>query len=465
MFPILNFQQANPVLAGFGGTQELMKNALMNQYQGLLNKQQEVSNQYQPQTLAEQLQAMKTGNALSNIELQYAPQMTQAQLNQLRANTGLTNTQVKQMQFGLENPLLNQTGSAGQVGALLYMLQHPELFNQPGGKPSGQLAIQQIPPNLNGHISPIPQQNPNMSMIPGNAPVNPMQAFAVAQGQLPPRTQQTLQGQQGPPGQNLSDLPELMKQSLFAELNRKTAMADLTTQKASNYGFQILPVDQKRDLLAKAAGMGIDKNEAIQRFNNGQTIQDMAIDKGFDPNNLPEAIHAATQTDITRAHFRQQAVAEINAIQPILTEAVAPYSQMMYGFSPKQIAQAISGENPDAQAKFLAAKGLMPEMSSLRIKAMGGQVGIEAIREVQKASMGELRSFQGLVSPEVYRQAQHYMDQWINLGTKTANEIAFNTEKGQNKKVDNKYSKEDLEHTAKLRGITVEEVKKRLGIK
>jgi hypothetical protein len=64
-------------------------------------------------------------------------------------------------------------------------------------------------------------------------------------------------------------------------------------------------------------------------------------------------------------------------------------------------------------------------MASLRLKAMGGQVGIEAIREVQEASMANVKSFQSLVSPAVYKQAQQYMTNWISQGLGAANNAAW----------------------------------------
>jgi hypothetical protein len=56
---------------------------------------------------------------------------------------------------------------------------------------------------------------------------------------------------------------------------------------------------------------------------------------------------------------------------------------------------------------------------------MGGNIGIEAIREVNNQSMGNIKSFQGLVSPKVYSAAQNYVDQWINQGADAANKVGL----------------------------------------
>jgi hypothetical protein len=195
----------------------------------------------------------------------------------------------------------------------------------------------------------------------------------------------------------------------------------------------------------------------------------MAQAQGFDPNNLPEAIYAPTNTDITRAHFRQQAVAELNTIEPIVAAGLAPYSRRFDGYSPLQIADALSGENPERQIEFLMAKGVQPEIAGLRVKSMGGQVGIEAIREAQDAAVGRIKIYQAGVSPEIFRKAQERIRQVINMGVERANSVGFNPEKAQNKDVGRNtsaanYSDADLQHTADKYGMTVDQVKKKLGM-
>lgn len=373
---------------------------------------------YMPDMLKEQLRQQQLANALAQVQAQYAPQMTQAELEykqqmapHLAAQTGLTNEQakyfgpsamseislrgaqsnlanqqVKQSQFNLQNPLLQQTGTAGQLGALAYMQQHPELF---GNINNGQAA-------QNG-------QTGNSNML-GDLNAN------MGNGQIP----------------NNGTMADLLKDNIFADLRGNIARTNLNEKLAQGYSYSKTPIDTKRQMLAQAAGMGIDPNEASDFFTQGGTVAELAAQNGLDPKNLPDAIFPSTNQDISKIKFRQQALQEINTLNPILTEAIAPYAQRINGFSPKQIAGAIKGDDPDAQAKFLAARGLQPEMSALRLKAMGGQVGIEAIKEVQNASMGNIKAFENLVSPEVYQRANQYMDQWINQGVNRANSFGLN---------------------------------------
>lgn len=374
---------------------------------------------YLPDMLKEQLRQQQLANALAQVQAQYAPQMTQAELEYKQqmaphlaaqtgltneqakyfgptamseiglrgAQTGLANQQIKQSQFNLANPLLQQTGAAGQLGALAYMQQHPELF---GNINNGQASQNGQPSN--GILGDL---NANVGM---------------GSGQIP----------------NNGNMADLLKANIFADLRGNIARTNLNEKLAQGYSYSKTPIDTKRQMLAQAAGMGVDPNEASEFFTQGGTVAELAQQNGLDPKNLPDAIFPSTNQDISKIKFRQQALQEINTLNPILTEALAPYAQRVNGFSPKQIAGAIKGDDPDAQAKFLAARGLQPEMSALRLKAMGGQVGIEAIKEVQNASLGNIKAFESLVSPEVYQRANQYMDQWINQGVNRANSFGLN---------------------------------------
>jgi hypothetical protein len=92
-FPILSFEQANPLLAGMQSANSIYSGLLQNQNQRNVNK-------YQPDMLAQQLQKLKYNNDILAPQAQYAPQMTQAELANkqaiaphMNAETGLINQQ------------------------------------------------------------------------------------------------------------------------------------------------------------------------------------------------------------------------------------------------------------------------------------------------------------------------------------------------------------------------------------
>lgn len=224
---------------------------------------------------------------------------------------------------------------------------------------------------------------------------------------------------------------DLMRQRIELEKSKgsttseaQKARADYYNKMTESTNYRSLPIDQKSALLAQASGMGYDPNEATSLFMQGKNIRDLAKDAGFDPENMPDAIYPATKKDIAAINQRKTALQEINTLNPIISSALAPYSRTVMGYSPQQITDAISNTDPDAQAKFLAAKAIIPELSAIRLRAMqGSQIGIEAIREVTNASMSNVKAFKGLVSPEVYDQMNKYIDSWITQATNSANRV------------------------------------------
>jgi hypothetical protein len=469
------FAQANPFMAGLSATQGLMNQYLTNQNQQAANAyqvpnlQQALLNaQYNNQILQPKAQTANQWNAAG---LAYANQQApnlaaqtqgilQGQIPVNQAQAGLYGTEAAKNQFLLNNPGMMAPGMAGQIAGINYLQQHnPGLFQSPGATQQPQV---QTPPatGVNAPLSttgvglpsaPAIQpgaqnNNPGMSNL-LNPPLAPNQMGASAptqpanNQQLPPppvpngMTPNTNINAPMPPnvmapnGQISSpnSLVSLLMQGVTAPLREQVARANYYQTRASGYAFQELPADQKAALVAQAAGLGISPTDATQAFLNGATIEDLARSKGVDPSNMPSPIYPTTQAQLTQIQRRNQALAEINTLEPTISNAIAPYSRRFAGFSPAQVADSITGDNPDQQAQYLAARAIMPEMSALRVKAMGGQVGVEAINEITDASMGNLGAFGPTVSPKVYKAAQGYVTQWLNQAVQSANNTAWNS--------------------------------------
>lgn len=239
-----------------------------------------------------------------------------------------------------------------------------------------------------------------------------------------------LYGQPGVAGQlgaaNLANPQEaeMIRNSLMNTQYQRQADADLNRKRAEGYTFNSLPMPNRQYLLAQAAGMGIEPNEAAVRFNKGETIDQMASAQGFDPNDKPEPIYPLTTSGQTQLKARQASLAELNKMGKIISDWAGPYSRKIMGYSPEQVKDAISGKNKDQQAKFLAARMLAPEQQAIRIKAMGGNVGIEAIREMTNLSLMHGRILEPLVSPEVFKKANDYVEEAIYDSVTAANQAA-----------------------------------------
>lgn len=390
--------------------------------------------------LAQQnLLSQQLANQGAQAVLPYKGQEAQAQLANMLA-------QAKRNTMLAQNPLLGQAGPAGQIGAYQYLL------NQ-----QNQASPNQLQQKLQSALS----------VDNGTTPITPIQDMPkLPQGNnAQERLQQYTQNE--PANDNLA---QMLLQNLNVDKNQKLARTDYYNKMAQSKNWASVPVDQKNQLLSQAAGFGISADEATNQFISGKTLSQMAQEKGFpnDQTQWPSPIYPTTKAAQTLIQKRAQSLNEINSLNPILTDAIKPYASRYSGYSVQQVLDAIRNDEPDKQAKYLAAQALIPEMAALRVRAMNGNVGIEAIREVTNASGMRIKTFQPLVTPEVWEKSQQYIDKWINNAVTSANrtgvrpyspDMSMNTDQ-QNM---NMLNQEDLEFTAKKYGMTVDQVKQRLG--
>lgn len=250
-------------------------------------------------------------------------------------------------------------------------------------------------------------------------------------GRINFQQQNPLYGQPGVAGQigaaQISDpkTAQIIMNSLANTQAQRQAQADLNYKRAQGYDFNTLPMNERSYLLSQAAGLGIEPNEALKRFNRGETIDQMAIKEGFDPQNKPDPVYPLTPAGQTQLKQRQSANAEIKVLGKKISDAMAPFSRQIGGYSPAQIVNSLAGKNQDQQAKLLAARALQPELAAIRLRMGGGNVGIEAIREMTHSSMGQIKNLQALVSPEVYAKTNEYVDQWLTEAVEAANKKAM----------------------------------------
>jgi phage antirepressor YoqD-like protein len=407
-FQILSPEQATPVLTGMKTMSEVLKTA----EDARLAKQQ-----------TEQLNIL---NAISRPKIQYAPQMAESELNQALANIGKTkadiadvyqgNIPMKQAQAGyygsetnlnkfkLKNPLLNTTGADAQLmGTLLYLAQNPEARD----------AFNNLSSGGQGAPSPIPQPTGGMPQQPIVQPQGWQQNIsqALPQSPVPSQTQNTPSGVQSLFPRTGNPVIDNILSRRDIDTNLKMSRAQYFDKIVQTKDWALMPTDQREALLSQAAGLGVDPVEASQRFTKGETVSSMAISQGFDPKNMPEPIYPATKGSMGQIQMRKMALAEMKILQPFITDALAPYSRTIdlldTTISPKMVVQAISGTDEDMQAKALAAKIIVPEMSAIRLRAMSGkQIGSEFVRDVTNASMNNLNQYHALISPSVFKKAQ-----------------------------------------------------------
>lgn len=242
---------------------------------------------------------------------------------------------------------------------------------------------------------------------------------------------------------------QLIMNGLIQSQQSQKATGDLNAKRAAGYDFNSMPVQHKSYMLAQAAGMGVEPNQAVDRFNKGETIDQMAIKEGFDPNNKPEPIYPLTTAGQTALKQRQAANAEVQSLSKTISQWTAPYSRKLYGYSPEQIADALKGEDTEKQAKYLAGRMLYPELSTMRLRAGGANVGIEAIRDLTDTAMGHGKIFQGLVSPKVFNRANELVDESVNNMMEAANKTSTQAIRSKSKPLSSNKNDEVMTYNPK----------------
>ncbi|KTD29669.1 hypothetical protein [Legionella maceachernii] len=196
----------------------------------------------------------------------------------------------------------------------------------------------------------------------------------------------------------------------------KQAHTDAITNRSRDItagsSFDKLPTNEKKRAVGLTTAMGIDPIEGTQLLRSGKSLQDIADANGKKLDELTP-MYPMGEENVKQLQRRSGFVNEIKNLEKNLAGATGKYQNKIFGYSFEQAADALSGDNPDEQGKVLAARALQPELTALRLKVAGGNIGIEAIRELQDKSLGNLKVFESLVDTKTYLAMQKYMTKYL----------------------------------------------------
>lgn len=209
----------------------------------------------------------------------------------------------------------------------------------------------------------------------------------------------------------------------------KKVMTEVAEKNLKAGNFDKMPAAQKQYAINQAMGFGLSNTDATKRFRNGDTIEDIAKEKGFDvnkPQEWPTPLAPPTTSMLTQQQRANVANAALNVIDPVIGEALAPYATRWNGKSLDMLKDAVKGENVDQQAKAIAAGALSMEVAALRLRAGGSPAGITALNEMVEKSQNKLDVIGPSLTPEVYKKAQKEITKMINVINNAENKAAWN---------------------------------------
>lgn len=445
-FQRISYDEANPLFKGMEQGQRLT--------QGFMAFPQDMqakilANQI-AQVQAKYAEPMAQGNLTKlNQENQYNPRIWESEMNLRGAQATNLGAETKKTNYLLEHPgfmggdetkSLEALRQMGLVGANYQQQNQPQ--PQQGGQPPMQQPQQGQPGGFSmpnpmqpqGQGQGQPQQMGGFTPMPGNQQAQQMaqqqqmqqqqqQAHAAqlsnAITQAVQRQQQAmsipqsqLQGGGGTPsgqGFDVNTLVQALIQKPMTDLQYKQTLTKVLQQNLAGKAYNSMPMVEKEYSLSQARSLGYTGEEASKLLNQGYDLRSMAQAKGYnpdDPTSWPVARGAPTTAIQTRIQRANSTLAALNAVDPEISAAYAKYSPRFANVSPALIKDMISGENPDAQADALASYALYPEISALRINAMGGNVGEGAIQHIADAAFARINTLGISPNSFVYQKVQ-----------------------------------------------------------
>lgn len=197
-----------------------------------------------------------------------------------------------------------------------------------------------------------------------------------------------------------------------SKLNHEKAVTNRSLDMTAGGGFDKLPTNEKKRAVGLMNAMGVDPVEGTKLLRSGISPSEYAKENGIKIDEITP-VYPLGEENIKQMQRRNGFVKEIKNLEGNLASAMGEYQNKIMGYSLDQVADALTGENPDKQGRVLAARALQPELAALRLKVAGGNIGIEAINELKSKSLGDMKILESLVDSQTYLAMQKYMTKWL----------------------------------------------------
>jgi len=467
-FAMPTFQQSNPWLQGAKAAQDLYKQAVNNQYLAPLLKQQLQQQQYATQEMPIDIQQKQAVLAqqpaiqkLGEEQAQAYPGESAAKVAQDKASASLANinAQLAPQTLAIRQAELQQKLKAmplGSINAFARIMNAPELQSLVGSNPqiASDIAsgIASFSKNVRTGLYPgLPGQN---GETPYTGEQTPDQASA--QQQIQQQQQQQQQQPQQPqqqPQQPDSSFAGQMTQGLNNLLNTHSP------------ALGMLPDKQVKDLVPTANDI---KQQALEISDSDvdslrADMRDVLLRKQKTAQMLNQSMFGGTLNKLFDS---------ASSLMPVVSQYAGAAGK---GKLSLDAVKSSLGENTPAYADYLKfTRTTAPLISNEMRRTLGGQATNEEQKAMDNISnplywdsnpLQAQQQFQylvglyrGDVDPVLSSRISEMQTNLKNAASGTAKQPAQPAQTSS-------YSQNDLEYTAKTHGISVDEVRKRLGVK
>lgn len=246
----------------------------------------------------------------------------------------------------------------------------------------------------------------------------------------------------------------------------KSGSIEGNSEKERRIRFNALGADGKAEILSHAAPLDLDPLSLQHKLIvEGKSLPEIYKEQNKVMGEISKS-HLPTSSNRTQQKNQDAGAAELDSLEEFSSVAMAPYSRKFFGYSPVQIGEALSGQNEEEQAMYLAGRALQPEIAAARSRIAGGSNAQQALQHAQESALGSSKVFESLVSPSVFLKTQEIIRKELKKALGARRSVIYN-ETQTDKKIDaiNKAEKptdEDIEFMAKEHNMTTDEVKQYL---
>lgn len=389
-------------------------------------KKAQLYNQYYGPNMESQIglrgaQAGHLGSLTSaqNIRNKYLPQ-------QLQDAAAARVDAAKKRQFVLDNPLFGYAGPAGQLGALNYMRQHPELFGSQQEEPAAQSGMQSYIESAPGAM----RQSEDEQHTASFSPYEALQQ-SIMQSLAPKRARTALENAQdyakqsemqyGKDSKEAKDAHDFVDKLVHGTPKQKDMALEQHREKMDNMAiWKSLPANAKAHAIAIGQGAGFSADETVKWLASGKDMKDLLYQHGIKDESEVDPVYQLTGSAQSQLLQRQFASKEADYLSKFIRDNTGEYARTVAGYSPKLIKDQLNNKNEEQQAKFLASRGLAPELVNLRLVLANAKSTVHAQKMLADKAMVDIKNFRSLVSNKVWNRTQEIMDDTLQKTFKHA---------------------------------------------
>lgn len=408
-YPMLSFAQANPFLTGMQFGQQGMQQALS----------------FPKELLAKELENKKANlmNQIYGVQAKYAEPMTQQDLRKAQ----LMNAYQQQVNQFYGPNIQSEIGLRGAQTNKINTMLPQELLAQKLANRESQTVL----------------DNPLLR----SPDTKTLGALQMSGAISPEQKEEMIKG---------------IVQQPLTDVQYKQGVTESMKANRAGKAFTSMPMPVKSASIALLRGAGYTDTEATRALLANQDIGDLLEAKQHKRDGSDVVpIYAPTsaiQTQQQRANIAQSG---IQAIEPQITSALAPYAKKWNGVSLTQLRDSLAGGSDEKIGKAIGAAAASQELAMLRARSGGAPIGITLLRESLDASKTRLHVPDLSLTPKQFEIAQQTINDLVARLNKAENKALYPGAGDRNQSQSN-ISDEDIEFTAKKYGMSPDQVRDKL---